>query len=338
MSGTVYVANSSGAGLESTLFDTNTNSRFLERSVRGFACRESVANCKCPAHFRNPRLILLLASDIVWVVILWIGTIGKIATDSTLDVLQHYTNWLWFMQTAYYSVDVIALLSQTRALEFNLLFGVWWVVFPNIWVVFWLVFAMIYSNPNVITDNFEENGGDYYAGAVLVGDRIFHVVTAIYSAWYFAWRIPDFVDIYNITFGDDWRHGTGSRRYGVIIYIFLMTLLAFLPFFIYYNSFNIKEVYEVTTPVWVGIMILVGSITITNVCGMAIMSPIGDAVRHSFSESWSMSYAKPSDLDRVAYKHMQENRAHSALRQRDPVDQRTDGLRQRRVQRTAAAR
>lgn len=285
--------------------DGSFDSRFAEsdryRAVRGYSFRESLAKCELPPRFRNARLILLLCSTTLWALILWAGAIGKIASDDVLDVVQHYTNWVWFMQTAYYTVDIISLLRDTRGLEFNLLFGVWWVVFPNIWVVFWLVFAMIYSNPEVITDNFEENGGDYYAGTVLVADRIFHVLTAVYSAWYFAWRIPDLVDIYNIAFGPDWRHGTGARKYGVIVYIFLMTLLAFMPFFIYYNSFNIKEVYEVTTPVWAGIMILLGSVIITNVGGIVITSPIGDAVRQSFSASWTTSYTEPSLLDRYRY-------------------------------------
>jgi hypothetical protein len=272
-----------------------------EPYVKGFACRESLARCELAPRFKNFRIILLIVSNIFWGIILWIGTIGKIAYDDALDIVQHFTNWLWFMQTAYYTADIIALLQDTRALEFNLLFGVWWIVFPNIWVVNWLVFAMLYSNPNIITDNFEENGGDFYAGEVFIGDRIFHVVTAFYAAWYFLLRIPDFVDIYNITFGNDWRHGRGSRKYAIVVYALVMTGLAFIPFFVYYNIFNIKEVYEVTTPIWAGLLIIWGTITMTNIAGIILMSPVGDVVRSSFSASWSMNYTDASDVDRLQY-------------------------------------
>ena len=288
------------------------HSRFLDtpraQRVRGYSCRQSLARCESPARFKNARLILLLIRNIIWITILWIGVLGKAATDSSLDIVRHYTNWIWIFSTVYWTLDTISLLKETRYMERALLFGFWWIVFPNIWVVFWLVFVMIYANPNTITDNFEENGGDYYAGAVLVGDRIYHVVPAIYSVWYFAWRMPDFVDIFNLTFGYDWRYGTDSRKDGIILYIFLMTAAAFLPFFMYYNAFDINEVYEVDTPVWVGLMILAGSIGITNVGGIVILSPIGDAIRGSFASSWNLNFTSPSPLDRVKYHQAMERK------------------------------
>jgi hypothetical protein len=80
-----------------------------------------------------------------------------------------------------------------------------------------------------------------------------------------------------------------------------MTGLAFIPFFVYYNIFNIKEVYEVTTPIWAGLLIIWGTITMTNIAGIILMSPVGDVVRSSFSASWSMNYTDASDVDRLQY-------------------------------------
>lgn len=268
-----------------------------KKEVVGYSWRSACARCELPPHMKSTRVLILLIMDILFVAALWTGVIYKGVNDSTEDYLQHFTNWMWTFAAIYYTLDAVSLIMSTRFFEFTILWGLWWMYSSNVWVVFWLVFVMVYDNPGVLTDEFEENGGDYYAGTVLVADKVFHIVPAIYAFFYFVVRIPDFIDIYEIATVPVDPISRVSERVRVLkitgavtIYIIMLIFISCAPILVYYNSFDMNEVYEADTNPWLGIAIVFATIVVTIVAPVAILSPLGKASQGRNTDTWTTHY------------------------------------------------
>ena len=181
-----------------------------------------------------------------------------------------------------------------------------WIFYANIWYVGILVFVMVISNPGTITDNFKSNGGEFHAGLVLAGDRLFHVVTIFIVSAYLWFRVDDFIEIFYYMFARDYyvkKEGDSM----LIIYVMFMATLATIPFFLYYNAFDFEVVYNVDISIWIGITIIV-SMTILTVIVPILYISLTSLERHKKENaaSWSFTPLTPSveDLD-VYEKNMQ---------------------------------
>lgn len=367
----------------------------VRKKIRGLSCRQSLARCILPPRFRTTRLLMLIFINAIWLIILWAGVAAKAFSDSSYDYVRHYTNWMWTIGTIYYTLDFIGLLMESRTMEMIILLIPWWIVFSNINIVFWLTFVMVYDNPGTITDNFEENGGDLYAGTVLLGDKIFHILPLVMAYFNLFLRIPDFIEIYDGLFGSNYKGEDTERIKNIIykelketdhqiyesdrntikrfsglsakeeielldehekkfllekntkrkkwinenvnltvgrsflvpsdhrsvfyfgcvpdnsirehilhIYIAITFFFSFSIFFIYYNIFDFNEVYEVDTPIWVGLLIVIGAVGLNTVPFLMITSPIGEPIREKFMASWSISVNDPSIEDYYLYNSM----------------------------------
>ena len=278
-----------------------------QKRVLGYSWRRSCARCEPPPHLNSVRILVLLISNSLISILFWVGVIYKAFNDSTLDYLQHFTNWMWTFGAVWYTLDVISMLMITRFAEFMNLFVLWWIYFSNVWVVFWLVFIMLYDNATILTDEFEENGGDYSAGTVLVGDRIFHVIPAVYSLWNLILRIPDFIDIYNnamIPRRLRYKYTYSLQievQYRVYYYMIMIVAGSSMIILTYYNFFNINEVYNVGTNVWIGLLVIFSTIVLCTVGPIIILSPLGKRSRQAKPDTWTRAPFTASERDKTLF-------------------------------------
>lgn len=269
----------------------------------GYEFRKKVGRCELPKKFEDGRLMRILFFDIIWVTICWIGVGAKVVSDDPGQYVEHYTNWGWTINAVYYSFDLIFILFPTRTWEFRLLYIFSWQLFFNVWMIFVLVFPMLLSNPGTITDNFKQNGGDFDPGVVFVGDRLFHVVPPIASFLYFYWRQVDYMAIYAMMYLEPWimriKHPYDWRNYGIIWYLVALVFFNTTFFWVYYNAFDFKVIYEVDTPVWIGFLILIG-IDLLIIVSIIWLSPI---YPHAIPDTstWSLSSYKLAKIDRDEY-------------------------------------
>lgn len=278
----------------------------IKEKIRNYDCRSSLSRCELPKRFRGLRIPLIVAIDFMWILIAWGGVIGKLYNDSFVEFIKHYTNWNWAWNAIYYTVDFIVTLLPNRYSEFNLLMTYFWMLTCNNWFVFVLVFPMLLSNPGTITDNFKENGGDFDPGVVFVADRIFHVLTIVVWFFYFMLRTPDLIAIYNILFKDQWnsRHKTpwDLAHYGIIWYIIISAFYGPMFFFTYYNAFDFQMVYQVSTPKWTGMVIVVCVTILSIVFPIVFLSPIIQRKQENIdTKSWVTNEQDPSVDDIDAY-------------------------------------
>ena len=274
------------------------------RRVSGYEFWKRVKNCELPKKYQDGRLLFIMALDLIWIIILWIGIIAKVVEDSGADFLKHYTNWGWVFNAFYYTLDLIFLLMATRWLEFTLLYIFFWQLTFQIWMIFVLVFPMLLSNPGTITDNFKQNGGQFDPGVVFVGDRIFHVVPVVVWFLYFYWRQADFIAIYHRMYYNYWanRHRDiyDWRNYGLFYYIVAMAFFQTGVFWVYYNAFDFKIVYEVSTPVWIGLLILIGLVILISL-SIIWLSPI---YQHTIRDlnTWSFLPEEYAEIDYLEWR------------------------------------
>lgn len=295
-----------------------------KEEVVGYSWRSACARCELPPHMKSTRILILLITNLLFVAVLWTGVIYKAIDDSTEDYLEHFTNWMWTFAAIYYTLDVVSLIMSTRFFEFTLLWGLWWMYSANVWVVFWLVFVMVYDNPGVLTDEFKENGGDYYAGTVLVADKVFHILPAVYTFFYFTFRIPDFIDILELAMTPIDRMSRLSAKlsqinitFSVTIYILMLISISCAPVLIYYNSFDINEVYEADTNPWLGVVIIFSTIVVTIVAPVALLSPLGKASQSTNIDTWTTHYTA-SARDYKEYHRDSSNRVN--MRRKTAID------------------
>ena len=279
----------------------------VRTKIRNYECRKSLSKCELPKRFRNWRLPVIVAVDIMWLIVLWGGVVGKIINDSLTEYVKHYTNWNWTANAVYYTFDLLFILRSNRFPESILLLVFFWMLTCNNWFVFTLVFPMLISNPGTITDNFKENGGDFSPGIVFVADRVFHVMTIVFWFIYFALRIIDFIELYNLLFKEGWmkRHKDPWNlwNYGIIWYIILMSIYSPLFFFVYYNAFDFRIIYEVSTPIWAGIIVIVGVTILSIIYPIIFLSPIMNYnQKHINTNSWTVDDYNPSKDDIKSYK------------------------------------
>lgn len=285
--------------------DDDMHERLLRESQLGYSWRAACARCTVPQHMQNGRVLVIFVLNFIFLTFLWIGVAYKITSDSALEYWEHFTNWMWTFAAVYYTLSNISMLLVNRFFESVLLFGMWWIYFSNVMVIVWLVVIMKLDNPRVLTDEFSANGGPYDAGVVFTGDFVYHILPQIYALVYLLFRIPDFVDVFEMQFAptDAVSSFAPAVRYWktvtrVVTYLLVLTCIASpLVVLVYYNAFDMNYVYEVDTPVYLGILIIAFSIITTIIAPVVILSPLGVMSRSQHRDSWSLSPGTPSRAD-----------------------------------------
>jgi hypothetical protein len=284
-------------------------------SIRGYACRQRLARCELPRRFHDGRIILQICFTVIFCVVLWGGFIGKLASESFLDFIEHYTNWVWSICTFFFTALVISLMMATRWMEMQVLFIFLWPTMFNTWVMFFLVFLMLLSNPGTITDNFKENGGDFDPGVVFNADRLFHVIPPFFVLITIFVLSTDIREMYDVIFDKQWRDHFKRpfkvENNTVFYYIFLMSAFSVLPFFVYYNAFDFHVVYSVSTPLWAGLLVVIAVLILAVIMPIVYFTPITQLRNIDNRGSWVTDGINPSQEDIDAYledhPHMREH-------------------------------
>lgn len=124
-----------------------------------------------------------------YTIFLWVVMIGKISGNGFGDYLKHLTNWSWTIQALYFLLDSISVLIDKRGhLLYFIVTYLFWTVNAIVWIVFWLVFFVLGDNPDLLLKMSIIEGGKYGLGEVFVGDRVFHVIPALFFLAYFILR------------------------------------------------------------------------------------------------------------------------------------------------------
>lgn len=302
--------------------ENNTHTFEIDYPVNGFSCRRSCGKCKLPTKWKQSRIILAAFLLIGWMTIEWSGVIFKLSTESFHDFISHFTNFTWTLGAIYYTLDFISLLLPYRSFELIVLQYFWWPVFTSIQIVLLFVFIMVYDNPKNITDLFEDNGGDYYAGLVLIGDKIFHEWPFIIALlYYFLIRMYDIRETYYHTFVDLEFSSVLNENDEIVrvvvekaatykswLYICIIFVLNIMPFFTYYLNFDFHDVYEVETPVIVGILGVLGC-NFASIAFIMFLLPSFSSLDNSTELTWTSTYSKPSAQDFIDYDKWNENSA-----------------------------
>lgn len=220
----------------------------------------------------TPRRIFAFVFNFIWVVILWGSMIYKVFWDGVFSYIGYFTNWSWIYQSVFYLLYILSYLEspKTRGLEYWLLYAFWWNVFSQTIIIMVLVTVVFQDNAYILIGETKTGGGKYNDGTVLTYNFLVHYVppfVALINMWVI-WQ--DIADMLLFAFGLMEYHGGApercdSTRYTYVVravfawmYIWLMTIFAILPILVYYNVFDIREVYHLEDfPTWGGVLITI---------------------------------------------------------------------------------
>lgn len=205
----------------------------------------------------TPRRILVFTVNLVWTIVLWVGVFGKIAFEDLGVYVSYFTNWSWTYQAIFYLLYLLSYLEspRTRTLEFWLLYAFWWNVFCQAMNVFFLVIWVIQDSADIVTKEMKLGGGEYDDGTVLNVEKLYHTFPALMAAFNIFGLWSDVTDMTIYAFADIVFFGYEDRckhdqfRYRVRAepawtYIGFSTILGAVPLLVYYNVFDIQEVYD----------------------------------------------------------------------------------------------
>lgn len=224
-----------------------------------------------------PRRIFIFIFDFIWVVILWVGIIGKIFNDSISSYIGYFTNWAWTYQGAFWLLYLFSYLEdpKQRTLEYWLLYAFWWNIFAQSIIVFVLVIAIFQDDATIIIGETKTGGGKYDDGTVLNYNMLFHYAPVIWNVINIFALWNDIADMLVYTFGDIIYSGDGVGKDGHVIcrhtrfqyrvrkepvwlYIAFSTFLAVVPILTFYNVFDIRVIYNLNDfPTWAGIIVTI---------------------------------------------------------------------------------
>lgn len=198
-----------------------------------------ISELSTPYQRWTPRRITAFVIEVIFVLLLWSVIIAKIYYDDASEVFRFLTNWTWMLNCVFWTLDLAFgyAFPSTFFTYFSALF-VWFVNGVN-WVVFWLVFALLYNNPQMIQDAIEEI--HVTLGVVLIGERAFHVLLTIWTTVWLQLRSYEI----RIAFADIYFNGVVAKKQRHFEYRYLVWLLngilAPMLFFGFWRAFNDPE-------------------------------------------------------------------------------------------------
>lgn len=209
---------------------------------------------------------------IAWVAILWTTIIYKFVDDGN-KFFNYFTNWNWFFQTIFFSLELFSYAFGLQKLRIFTLSFFFWLVNGTTWLVFWLVLFMIKDNAVYFLQLSNLDGGQYSFALVLEGHMLFHVLISVsiliyivlqkdhiddsvspYVGWDVEHHASDDEGDFYPEYGEDqkghmhylfhkWNYWSGL----FLFYTFAMPLLLIG---IYVSVFDIRSTYGIITPFW----------------------------------------------------------------------------------------
>lgn len=218
------------------------------------------------------RRIAVFVLDFAWMVILWGVILTKVWSDGLFTYIGFFTNWSWIYQAVYYLVYLFSFIEDPhiRGLEYWMLYAFWWNMFAQTIIILVLVFAIFQDNAYILIGETKTGGGTHSDGTVINYNFLVHYcppIVALINMW-IVW--PDIADVLTYTFGfieydgaapekcDTTRFAYVVRMRTAWLYIWTSTLLAIVPLLVFYNAFDVREVYHLEDfPTWAGIIITI---------------------------------------------------------------------------------
>lgn len=198
-----------------------------------------------------------------WCFVLWLGTGVRIMIDDG-HYFMYFTNWIWTFNLVFYSFDFIGFLDFTNQVHFYLIYGVLWMFFGQVSVVFWEVNFILYEAPQLMTDQAEKYG----YGTVIVAEKLVHTFPYIVIL---VWLMCAFPEIIKVLATFPWVKGHKLRFVG---YVAMNFAFAQVPFGIYMANYDFNKVYQVTYPFWFGVILSEFLFLISIVLPIMILSPM----------------------------------------------------------------
>jgi hypothetical protein len=216
---------------------------------------------------RAEKIILFVMFNIVWTLVLLGIMIGKLVETGGHEYIIHYTNWCWTANVIFYLLETIGQLYSAslvhhgtrNAFMVGVVGGVFWIANGMSWLVFWLVFVMLADNSNILLDMTTGYGGQYTLGFVLDMDRLFHVLPALFNLLYCFLRKKQLAfAIEVLAYRGSFNH---LDTWVYLLYILFGPLLSLV---FYIVSYNISQIYGITTPLAILIFLAIAVVLIFN--------------------------------------------------------------------------
>lgn len=183
-----------------------------------------------------------------------------------MDILRHYTSWNWIFNTVFFLLERIAhvvdFFNQSGELTWIVYNFFLWVIQGSNWIVFWLVFVILYQNPDILLEHTKEEGGEYTLGQVVLGDRLLHVIPVIAFLVFFILKLPDIVK-----YVQWWR-----KHNRLPFYLFSNTLITLLLVGFYRLLFDAREVYGITLAPGFSFLVILGTTLVFVVLNILIFA------------------------------------------------------------------
>jgi hypothetical protein len=208
--------------------------------------------------------------NVLWVFVLWMIFGAKIPTDGAWLYFHYFTNWMWTINTVFYTVDLITYLDYTGTLQFYWLYVAWWPFFGNVCQVFWLVIPLLWLNPRIVVETADQIGWS----ATLVGERLVHVLPLV-RAWFYLWcRSRDIIDVLR----HYWWCNDRDRRF-FAGYILIMWLSGNSLIAAYCLNYDFHRVYGLDLNIGVAFLMIQVIFALFLVLPILLMSPAGAVMR-----------------------------------------------------------
>lgn len=211
-----------------------------------------------------------LGLEVLWVLILWGVWVAKMVGDGPGPYSHYFTNWMWTINTIYFTVDLLGYADWTGTVHFYWLYTAWWPFFGNVSAVFWLVIILLGLDPKIVIEAAEQYGW----GATLVGERLVHVIPYFVAIVYGFLRYEDITDV----LARFWLR-TVRDRCIFAAYVLLMVLLSNMIILGYCANFDFQRVYGVHIPFWQAVILIEIIYVAFVVVPILLLSPFGARFR-----------------------------------------------------------
>ncbi len=221
--------------------------------------------------------VLEIFLKVVWVIILWVGFVGKLVFGDESRFTIHLTNWAWVAATIFWTVDLFIPLLPRKFLTihitggFLLANGFAWAVFAGITVI-------LAENAKVL----EEAEQRFSNEVVQTLNTVYHVLP---------WGA---VILYLSVNRDRLRRGlrwfgdleTQDSPWIFLVWLGIVWLWPSAPFIVYLSINDAKAIYGYTSPTW----LLAGA-------GLVLIAIVNTAVVYTFARPRPSRKARPRSKD-----------------------------------------
>jgi hypothetical protein len=250
------------------------------------------------------RVVLFVVRFIVHFVIaglLLLGAFGKALRNgntSLEDYVRHFTNWAWTLHTVYFTITLLSntLFIQLRYLNSFMISFFYFGLQGIAWSVAVLVYVFIGINAEFIEQYMKSFGGNTSDSTVLLGNAFYHGFPVLF---YLLYSIAYQKDIWLAMHWElnEYPASLLGRVFFAIYNIYLIPVLYYGSYLLFFDP---KDVYNIDTPWWVGLLVVVGTITLVSAPAYYFYTPPADIRKSELHAVNSHSLRHVQDVEMTA--------------------------------------